>query len=196
MSDNKRAWWDNSNAYRLGYRPMDRSEDYADEGSGGGQGADRRPASRPQPGRAVLRRGSHLIPRFQRVRLPFTPVIHTRRSCLPIGAALANIGTEVVIRGRFASGHTAAGGVRGLVTIKRHVRSFFFAIVMPFIGPAFFAPGDGFFRRPLSYLLLTAAPALGRRFAFRALPARSRRGTPPATQHLDAAPASHAKMTG
>ena len=31
MSDNKRAWWDNSNATRLGYRPMDRSEDYATE---------------------------------------------------------------------------------------------------------------------------------------------------------------------
>ena len=30
MSDNKRAWWDNSNAYRLGYKPMDRSEDYAE----------------------------------------------------------------------------------------------------------------------------------------------------------------------
>lgn len=31
MSDNKRAWWDNSNAYQLGYRPEDRSEDYAAE---------------------------------------------------------------------------------------------------------------------------------------------------------------------
>jgi len=30
MSDNQRAWWDNSNALRLGYRPLDRSEDYAD----------------------------------------------------------------------------------------------------------------------------------------------------------------------
>jgi len=30
MSDNKRAWWDNGNAARLGYRPLDRSEDYAD----------------------------------------------------------------------------------------------------------------------------------------------------------------------
>ncbi len=29
MSDNARAWWDNSNAHRLGYRPQDRSEDYA-----------------------------------------------------------------------------------------------------------------------------------------------------------------------
>ncbi len=29
MSDNKRAWWDNSNALRLGYAPRDRSEDYA-----------------------------------------------------------------------------------------------------------------------------------------------------------------------
>ena len=31
MSDNKQAWWDNANAYRLGYRPQDRSEDYAAE---------------------------------------------------------------------------------------------------------------------------------------------------------------------
>ncbi|MHA1153135.1 MAG: NAD-dependent epimerase/dehydratase family protein [Alphaproteobacteria bacterium] len=29
MSDNKRAWWDNANARRLGYAPRDRSEDYA-----------------------------------------------------------------------------------------------------------------------------------------------------------------------
>lgn len=31
MSDNARAWWDNSNALRLGYQPQDRSEDYAAE---------------------------------------------------------------------------------------------------------------------------------------------------------------------
>ncbi len=31
MSDNRRAWWDNANALRLGYRPQDRSEDYAEE---------------------------------------------------------------------------------------------------------------------------------------------------------------------
>ncbi len=31
MSDNARGWWDNSNAERLGYRPQDRSEDYAEE---------------------------------------------------------------------------------------------------------------------------------------------------------------------
>ncbi len=31
MSDNARAWWDGSNARRLGYRPEDRSEDYAAE---------------------------------------------------------------------------------------------------------------------------------------------------------------------
>jgi uronate dehydrogenase len=30
MSDNARGWWDNENAYRLGYRPMDRSEDFAE----------------------------------------------------------------------------------------------------------------------------------------------------------------------
>lgn len=31
MSDNARAWWDNGNAFRLGYKPQDRSEDYAEE---------------------------------------------------------------------------------------------------------------------------------------------------------------------
>jgi uronate dehydrogenase len=31
ISDNARAWFDNCNAYRLGYRPQDRSEPYADE---------------------------------------------------------------------------------------------------------------------------------------------------------------------
>jgi len=31
MSDNKRAWWDNRNAYRLGYTPRDRSEAFAEE---------------------------------------------------------------------------------------------------------------------------------------------------------------------
>lgn len=30
MSDNKRTWWDNSNAIRLGYRPKHRSEDFAE----------------------------------------------------------------------------------------------------------------------------------------------------------------------
>jgi uronate dehydrogenase len=30
-SDNARTWWDNSNAYRLGYRPEDRSEPFAPE---------------------------------------------------------------------------------------------------------------------------------------------------------------------
>ncbi|MGH1350276.1 MAG: NAD-dependent epimerase/dehydratase family protein [Methyloligellaceae bacterium] len=29
ISDNERAWWDNSNAFRLGYKPLDKSEDYA-----------------------------------------------------------------------------------------------------------------------------------------------------------------------
>lgn len=29
-SKNARAWWDNSNAYRLGYEPKDRAEDHAD----------------------------------------------------------------------------------------------------------------------------------------------------------------------
>jgi uronate dehydrogenase len=31
VSDNKRSWYDNSNAFRLGYRPQDRSEDCAAE---------------------------------------------------------------------------------------------------------------------------------------------------------------------
>ena len=31
MSDNARAWWDNSRAHALGYRPEDRSEDFADK---------------------------------------------------------------------------------------------------------------------------------------------------------------------
>ena len=31
MSDNKRAWWDNSNATRLGYVPQDHGEDYAEK---------------------------------------------------------------------------------------------------------------------------------------------------------------------
>jgi len=31
ISDNKRTWFDNANARRLGYRPQDRSEDYAED---------------------------------------------------------------------------------------------------------------------------------------------------------------------
>jgi uronate dehydrogenase len=31
MSGNARAWWDNANAYSLGYQPRDRSEDFAQE---------------------------------------------------------------------------------------------------------------------------------------------------------------------
>lgn len=31
VSDNERRWWDNANAYRLGYKPQDRSEDHAGE---------------------------------------------------------------------------------------------------------------------------------------------------------------------
>jgi uronate dehydrogenase len=31
ISDNDRAWFDNANARRLGYRPQDRSEDYAEQ---------------------------------------------------------------------------------------------------------------------------------------------------------------------
>jgi uronate dehydrogenase len=31
ISDNARAWFDNANAYRLGYRPQDQSELYAED---------------------------------------------------------------------------------------------------------------------------------------------------------------------
>ncbi len=31
VSGNKRSWYDNSNAHRLGYRPLDDSEDWAEE---------------------------------------------------------------------------------------------------------------------------------------------------------------------
>ena len=31
ISDNARAWFDNANAYRLGYRPQDKSETYAED---------------------------------------------------------------------------------------------------------------------------------------------------------------------
>jgi uronate dehydrogenase len=31
VSNNKRSWYDNSNAYRLGYKPQDDSEPYAAE---------------------------------------------------------------------------------------------------------------------------------------------------------------------
>ena len=36
MSNNKRAWWDNANAFRLGYQPRDESEDWADDVLAGG----------------------------------------------------------------------------------------------------------------------------------------------------------------
>jgi uronate dehydrogenase len=39
ISDNKRAWWDNSRAHALGYRPQDRSEDYAAEAIAGDRDA-------------------------------------------------------------------------------------------------------------------------------------------------------------
>ncbi len=39
MSNNARAWWDNSHAHSLGYRPEDRAEDFADFAHE--QGADR-----------------------------------------------------------------------------------------------------------------------------------------------------------
>jgi uronate dehydrogenase len=39
VSDNRRSWWDNRNAYRLGYKPQDRSEDYAGKVLAGDPGA-------------------------------------------------------------------------------------------------------------------------------------------------------------
>jgi uronate dehydrogenase len=50
MSDNKRAWWDNTNALRLGYRPEDRSEDYAAEVLAGTTPAGDTPADKLQGG--------------------------------------------------------------------------------------------------------------------------------------------------
>lgn len=38
MSDNKRAWWNNENAFRLGYRPLDRAEDHAETAIAGDPG--------------------------------------------------------------------------------------------------------------------------------------------------------------
>jgi uronate dehydrogenase len=50
MSDNKRAWWDNANAKRLGYTPQDRSEDYAAEVLASALPATDSPADRLQGG--------------------------------------------------------------------------------------------------------------------------------------------------
>lgn len=44
VSDNARAWWDNGNAHRLGYRPEDRSEDQAEAALA----ADRGPSGDPR----------------------------------------------------------------------------------------------------------------------------------------------------
>jgi uronate dehydrogenase len=33
-SKNARSWWDNANAYRLGYQPQDQAEDYAEHAHG------------------------------------------------------------------------------------------------------------------------------------------------------------------
>ena len=58
VSGNKRAWYDNSNAERLGYRPQDDSETYAAEVLAQRE-AERRPDRRALPGRHLLhRRGS------------------------------------------------------------------------------------------------------------------------------------------
>ena len=55
ISGNKRAWYDNSNAARLGYRPQDDSEAYAQEIAGEGK-AERRPIAEVAPGRHLLHR--------------------------------------------------------------------------------------------------------------------------------------------
>lgn len=46
VSENARAWYDNAIAYRLGYRPQDRSEDYAEEALRGETQATRTPVDR------------------------------------------------------------------------------------------------------------------------------------------------------
>ena len=55
VSGNKRSWYDNSNAVRLGYRPQDDTEVYAQEVLAQGE-AGRRPDRRRPPGRHLLQR--------------------------------------------------------------------------------------------------------------------------------------------
>src|SRR5690606_5423447 len=51
-SDNQRGWWDNSNAYRLGYKPQDRSEDHA---------ADVLASHPPEEGRPAVFQGGSFV---------------------------------------------------------------------------------------------------------------------------------------
>ena len=56
VSGNKRSWYDNSNAYRLGYKPQDDSEPYAAEILARRSEPAKGPGRRALPGRHVLRR--------------------------------------------------------------------------------------------------------------------------------------------
>ena len=58
VSNNRRSWYDNANAHRLGYRPQDDSEPLCRSGAGGRAGG-RRPDRRALSGRHLLRRRIH-----------------------------------------------------------------------------------------------------------------------------------------
>jgi uronate dehydrogenase len=55
-SDNARGWWDNSAAFRLGYRPQYRAEEHSTEALAGRREAARRSGRRVVPGRTLLQR--------------------------------------------------------------------------------------------------------------------------------------------
>ena len=80
MSDNKRSWWDNANATRLGYQPQDRSEDWAKEIlADGARDTDDDAAETYQGGTFVsLEDGGGRVPDlcwFARVRLSMRPIL-------------------------------------------------------------------------------------------------------------------------
>ena len=55
-SDNARGWWDNSAAFRLGYRPQGRAEDHGAAGARRRSEAAARPCRRVVSGRPLLQR--------------------------------------------------------------------------------------------------------------------------------------------
>ena len=195
MSDNKRAWWDNRNAYRLGYRPMDRSEDHAEKVLANDKGPSGDPRIRPQPGRSILYRGSDLIPAISTVRPPFTPIIHTRQSCLPSRAFLA------IIQGRDGDSWllcqrplTSRRGPRA-GDRQGQVASFFACRRNAFYWSGFFRPGRWFLQTAtFIYLLESGAGLWAGVLLFGPCPAPPH--ALPRNAKLDAPPASHAKMTG
>ncbi len=82
ISDNTRAWFDNANAHRLGYRPQDRSEQYADEILKRDAPPGTAPADIYQGGghcmseggtRSLLAATSDVTPRARRSASPSTP---------------------------------------------------------------------------------------------------------------------------